>query len=55
MSVRVPTVCGTVAHVLAWYALGRVQEAHEAWAGVCDLRRRVADAEPIGHAARSPR
>jgi len=26
-------------HVLAWYALGRVQEARAAWAAVRDLRR----------------
>ena len=32
-------------HVLAWYALGRAHEAREAWAAVCDLRRRTADME----------
>jgi hypothetical protein len=26
-------------HVLAWYALGRVQDARAAWAAVCELRR----------------
>ena len=30
-------------HVLAWYALGRVQEARAASAAVCEIRRRVAD------------
>jgi hypothetical protein len=25
-------------HVLAWYALGRVQEARAAWAAVCELQ-----------------
>lgn len=32
-------------HVLAWYALGRVQESRAAFAAVCALRRRVADAD----------
>jgi hypothetical protein len=26
-------------HVLAWYALGRVQDARAAWAAVCELRK----------------
>jgi hypothetical protein len=26
-------------HVLAWYALGRWQDARAAWAAVCELRR----------------
>ena len=26
-------------HVLAWYALGRVQDARAAWAAVCEIRR----------------
>jgi hypothetical protein len=33
-------------HVLAWYALGRVQEARATWAALCDLRGRLADAQP---------
>ncbi len=41
-------------HVLAWYALGRVQEARAAWAAVCDLRRRPADAQLVdAHPRRS--
>jgi hypothetical protein len=32
-------------HVLGWYALGRVQEAHAAWSAVCEMRHRVADME----------
>jgi hypothetical protein len=31
--------------VLAWYALGHVQEARAAWSAVCEMRHRLADME----------
>ena len=32
-------------HVLAWYALGRAQDARAAWAAVCEMRNRMTDTE----------
>jgi hypothetical protein len=41
-------------HVLAWYAMGRAQEAHAAWAAVCEVQKGCASeiSAGIGQAER---